>query len=417
MAIKSFLFFILLLGFNSIVLAQSNYKPGFVITLKGDTIKGSIDYREWNNNPETISFKKDIASNTQKFTVSDIRYFNIENLEAYQKYSGPISMDVVNTNRLPTGRDTSHKFAAVFLKILQKGTNVALYSYSDDLKARYFIGDSPAFEPEELVFRFYQTNDAAGNLKTVTENLFVTQLFSYANKYNSLDGYIERALQDGNYEKPVLLKVVSRINHVSKEEYNDQTESYFYAGIGFSGTTTTPQSSYQAAGGKAYSSLLPAISAGLNVFPNANTRKLAFRFELAIAGAQYKSVYDNKVAPYTNITYGYSSIALGLSPQMLYNFYNSDKLKLYAGGGVAFTKYFYFNKQYNNTKDGTPVYTSANPFEFVTFGIPAIIKAGIELNNKIDIYGSYLIGGPSVGNYVFLIKSNSTQFGITYNFK
>ncbi|MDB5026006.1 MAG: hypothetical protein JWP78_3761 [Mucilaginibacter sp.] len=30
--------------------AQSNYKPGYVITLKGDTLPGFIDYREWNSN-------------------------------------------------------------------------------------------------------------------------------------------------------------------------------------------------------------------------------------------------------------------------------------------------------------------------------------------------------------------------------
>ena len=44
-----------LLPFFSV--AQSNYKPGYVVTSKGDTIHGFIDLQAWDSNPTAISFK------------------------------------------------------------------------------------------------------------------------------------------------------------------------------------------------------------------------------------------------------------------------------------------------------------------------------------------------------------------------
>ena len=46
------LFFFLAILFNSNeTIAQKNFIEGYIITLKKDTVKGTIDYREWNLNP------------------------------------------------------------------------------------------------------------------------------------------------------------------------------------------------------------------------------------------------------------------------------------------------------------------------------------------------------------------------------
>jgi hypothetical protein len=82
--------------------AQVNFKNGLVVTLKGDTVHGFINYREWNSNPDIITFKNGANSTPQKFTVNEISYFSVEDLEAYQKYTGPISMDATNTQHLFT---------------------------------------------------------------------------------------------------------------------------------------------------------------------------------------------------------------------------------------------------------------------------------------------------------------------------
>ncbi|HTD41168.1 MAG TPA: hypothetical protein VK671_11145, partial [Mucilaginibacter sp.] len=71
-----FLFFVFLL--SSLSYAQSNYKPGYVVDLKGDTLKGFIDYREWGSNPNAIDFKTTVTDKESKrFSPADINYFNI----------------------------------------------------------------------------------------------------------------------------------------------------------------------------------------------------------------------------------------------------------------------------------------------------------------------------------------------------
>ena len=53
---KLVLFFLLFPFFTN---AQSNYKPGYLVTIKGDTLHGLIDYRQWDNNPGAVAFKKE----------------------------------------------------------------------------------------------------------------------------------------------------------------------------------------------------------------------------------------------------------------------------------------------------------------------------------------------------------------------
>jgi len=46
--------------------AQSNYKPGFIVSLKGDTTYGFINYREWKLTPNQIDFKTAITDAVEK---------------------------------------------------------------------------------------------------------------------------------------------------------------------------------------------------------------------------------------------------------------------------------------------------------------------------------------------------------------
>ncbi|TSD63509.1 hypothetical protein FFF34_018125 [Inquilinus sp. KBS0705] len=74
-------------------IAQSNFKPGYVVTLKGDTIQGFFDYRGWDSNPRKVKFKTDLNAAVQELTPANTLYFDINGLEAYQHYEGPITLD------------------------------------------------------------------------------------------------------------------------------------------------------------------------------------------------------------------------------------------------------------------------------------------------------------------------------------
>src|ERR1700754_3018582 len=90
----------ILLPFFSI--AQSNYKSGFVVNLKGDTLHGFIDYKEWDNNPGDITFKKDLKGDkSANYSTKDAAAFTITGLEQYKRYILPISTDQIEISKLP----------------------------------------------------------------------------------------------------------------------------------------------------------------------------------------------------------------------------------------------------------------------------------------------------------------------------
>ncbi len=56
---------------------QENYLPGYIITLKGDTLHGFIDYRNWDRNPDKISFKEKLSDNKLIYSSLIIKGFGV----------------------------------------------------------------------------------------------------------------------------------------------------------------------------------------------------------------------------------------------------------------------------------------------------------------------------------------------------
>src|SRR6201999_1234299 len=87
--------FLLLIGAN----AQSNYKPGYIIDLKGDTIKGYINYHEWDENPGMVSFKN-TTGNVQEYNPQTCGSFAVTGFEYYEKHIVKVSRDTVDVTKL-----------------------------------------------------------------------------------------------------------------------------------------------------------------------------------------------------------------------------------------------------------------------------------------------------------------------------
>jgi hypothetical protein len=80
--------------YSSVSFAQSRFKPGYIVDLQKDTLKGFIDYRGWDQNPKTISFKNNGAIKT--YTVNEATAFGVSDLEDYQKFT--VNASTANTS-------------------------------------------------------------------------------------------------------------------------------------------------------------------------------------------------------------------------------------------------------------------------------------------------------------------------------
>lgn len=417
---------VLLLAFLCPLLsfAQSNYKPGYVVTLKGDTLRGFINYVVWDSNPKEISFKTTAVDNeTRKFTPADIGFFNIDGQESYQRYSGIISMDATDAGHISNGKDVSFKIDTVFLQLIQKGNNIAFYSYFDGFKTRFYIADKPDYLPVEMGYHLY-TNSSDGSQagKTVVDNAFMKQLFASAEKYGVLTTALQNDIQHLEYSKYDILDIVSKINGISKAEYKEKysakTSIRLFASAALSVTTIRPFGYYKKAGGKTETSYFPAVSFGLDLFANPHTEKLTFRVEGMISENQYKSIYIYTGSPYVPVRYSYTQLCLALAPQVIYNFYTKNDFAIFAGVGVAATFYKYSNATYDlNYADTKVTNGRLNPAGFFSaFNVPVLFKAGIKLNKNMGLFVNYFTSTQATQDIHFNLNASTIQAGLIYAF-
>ncbi|MGF7076009.1 outer membrane beta-barrel protein [Mucilaginibacter sp. 3215] len=410
----------LLILFSFFSKAQTHYKPGYVITINGQTIRGFINEKEWDANPTVINFKTTLnEAEVKNFTPNDITYFEIINSVAYQRYSGFVSTDETNISKLSRGRDSSKKQDIIFLKLQQKGPNVSLYSYNDAIKMRYFIADNKAGTTFELLFKQYFIPDMGP--VTHIENEFIPQLYDLGTKYNPSSTELKQEIEQASYKTPVLRKISQMINDmpVDNTHYETLSSFDFFIGAGVSGSkfkfggelpfrnATDSKTTYG-----------PTFSAGVNFYTNAKIGRAVFRAELMYWTSSNETMadlyYGQPDKP--KIKYHFDQRNITAYPQFIYYLYNNNAVKFYGGIGitVSFAKY---------TQVISSTSTSASNNNLLSFdknwlGFP--IRTGLIINKAFEINASYAIpatinsGDKTSGNYS--IKQGSFKAGINYHF-
>lgn len=200
-------------------------------------------------------------------------------------------------------------------------------------------------------------------------------------------------------------------NGTSYDKYN------LYAGVAANITNTTPSSSspFYTAGGRPYTSYLPALSFGISVPADPNSGKLVLRGELSFSLAKYNSLYQNKVYPYVSAKASYNEFGISFTPQIIFNFYNADNFKFYGGIGIALINSSYSNIYYGAQDPNTP-FLGDNNYNFIKFDTRGLLKAGIQLHKNWEVYFNYLTSGETTNRGYFQLNKTNEQLGINYIF-
>jgi hypothetical protein len=139
-AISYFLLPFLLVTINTHrVSAQKNLIEGYVITLKKDTLKGSLDYREWTLNPIRIHFK-DANGKTSTFHPDDISGFYIPPKDYY--ISSHVSLDLSSFQTkdiMESQKPVLVKDTALFLLTIVKGKASLYYLKDNNDREHYYV--------------------------------------------------------------------------------------------------------------------------------------------------------------------------------------------------------------------------------------------------------------------------------------
>lgn len=367
--------------------AQSNFKPGYVIDLKGDTIKGFIDYQEWEKNPRQVTFKN-TGGTTQRYTAQTSNGFAAAGLEYFEAHTVNISQDEVDLDKLGGILDTTSRVDTVFMKVLIKGRYLSLFSYTDAIKTRYFIMEHGGVQPQELVYHVYMAQD--NNVKYVSR--YRTQLAYEAQKNNVNNARLSGLISQAKYDMKDLVQVVAMIN--GSDSYEVVTKSQFGtrwfagAGVSYNDMVFTGDIKY----GDAYS-LFPQVAFGIDILPNKNTQQFFLRAELSATGNSHDFKDQSSELKVVQNT---GSLVL----QAYYSFYNGQKAKIFAGGGLSVNFSTYPTHYYiaNGGVDDTPIKNTGYP-DYHTIWESVLLKAGVIVNKQIEIYAGYSPPTTVTNNY------------------
>ena len=154
----------------------------------------------------------------------------------------------------------------------------------------------------------------------------------------------------------------------------------FFVGAGLTRSKATYTGDHLLAeeGTEVKKSDFPFLNLGMDLFANPATRKLIYRLELSFLGGNYKSSSGWKDGDLsvggsierTKLEHVFDQYTAQLTPQLIFNVYNSSKFKYFVSGGASLNFSVYGKNE--NIKD------RALPSAFT---IPVVTKDPIDLKN------------------------------------
>lgn len=388
-----------------ISLGQSNYKPGYIVNLDGDTTKGYINYHQWDKNPVSVSFKKSLTDNqVNDITNKNYIAFGVNGLEYFDLKTTHISQDQVQLSNIKQGIDSSFLVKPVFLRILAKGKNVTLYDYTDNIKTRYYYKEKTTAEPTELIYRVYY--DLVNSSYVRTDYTFRSQLQTLAQKFSADNSPAFGVISSANYFEPDLIKVFRVIN-------GNQGDQFVPAGLFgyriFVGTGVAINA-LGFTGGIKYSdknNTSPVIAVGTDVFLNKNTQKVFFRGQLSYSQNGYAFAYGPDETQYSSSLTNLKQHTIAFSPQVIVNIYNTKSFKFFIDAGASANLTFY-NKNYE-FKEVTSGVVASDQYgfpQFLHFWFNVPVKTGVVIDNHLELYAGY--------SFKTIITNNYDAFGGYY---
>lgn len=190
---------------------------------------------------------------------------------------------------------------------------------------------------------------------------------------------------------------------------------FFYGSAAVNITTNTPGSTspYVSGGGKAYTSYMPGFSFGFSAPSDPNIGNVCFRAELSVSFSKYNSQYKTTVYPYVDARASFNEMSIGITPQIIYNFYNSANFKIYAGAGLNVSRPTYSKIYYGPQTPGA-YFPFINTYDFVDFDTRVLLKGGIQVHRHFEIFFNYLTNAETTNRGYFQLNKNTEQVGVNY---
>jgi hypothetical protein len=393
--------------------AQSNYKAGYVITNSGDSIPGFINYTEREQNPISFTFRRTLDAPSQTYRIADAKRYGLNGLEYYERHTVDISQSKETIKDLSVGLDSSSIRDTVFLKVVQAGKNLLLYSYSDNTKTRYYIKERNASEPYELIYATYRL-DETGKVKDY--NKYIRQLTVLLLGNNLYTPVNQAKLQSLTYNKAPILGIVSILNDQKAEKGKNSTRLFAGAAFNTSRAGYSGQSPFNVPGFTNNRSYSPMITVGIDLFPNPNIGRVFYRAELSFTSAK-SDIYAAHTDPTIDFKeHFYDAYSLIFTPQAIWNIYNASRLKVFIGAGVALNVSKYTNNIMNTKLKSTGELRIEKESDFTYSYFAPQLSGGFLVKRRFELFANYMFDAKTDDYFNYYISMTRLNIGVKYLF-
>lgn len=346
MRLKLFFLVTIILFINQIsTISQVNFQEGYVVSIKGDTIHGSIDYKNWSINPKKIKFRPRKDAKTVEYTKMDILSFYVAG-EIYEKHI--VSIDISPYDNLDDIRFLPTPLMqkdTIFLSLIVRG-KANLYFLKDQFAKDHFFIQKDDNPVEELINYRYYTKDAQYGGRTMkTNKKYLGQLVYYFNDYPEYNTRISGT----EYNLQSIKKLFTLYNQRWKDDKSDyvretkKIKTKFSIGVGmtFTSIKISNATDIEYLNEEFPSSNDLTLGATLNfIFPRSRQKMSAF------VDFYFKGY--NSIVYYTDFTYdeyyteyevSLGKVYLKVGPGFRYNLLDK-KIKPSITGGIFISKAF-----------------------------------------------------------------------------
>ncbi len=301
-------------------------------------------------NPRRIKFRQgEVGSPNQSFGIHDIKSFSIDGQDAYVRAFVKEDMNPVVTDANATDLVDSSMQDTVFLKVLVLGKRLSLYALTDS-KDHYYISDGPGHF-EELIYKVHIVQLETGGTREDAENQFHHQLFVYLPDEDSVS--MATRIESLPFSERPLMKAVKDLNGVSNTTFIDQhsftnpikIQVYLGAGISSSSLSftgndngATPMSFNHSTG--------PVGELGLDFTSSQKWGDIGLRLSIAYWTASFSGKESDGLGA---DTYKLSMSTITPSLDVIYSFYKSKTMRLYAGLGLGINEASFPTNTYVST--------------------------------------------------------------------
>jgi hypothetical protein len=384
------------------VKAQTNYQPASVTLINGQQVAGWIDYRQWNQNPHKISFRKTPDGETLLYGTSDLQSFMITGKDSFERAVVTKDMRPVELAQVSGATEDREETDTTFLRILLKNSQVALYELVD-FKLHLFVRENNS-DFNELKYKVYF--DAERSVLSY-QNLFRAQLQKYL-EGNLQQGKWVRYLEHARYATKDITVFIAGVNDMKIPKQKTTNINFFvgggavYSSIKFKGSSDLDRMSYKGGVG-------PSVGLGMDLRSTRNLQDVTVRLEIFYSSAHYKGEGTTYLDYPTTYTIDQTNITPAFA--VLYNFLRSPAYKVYIGGGLGYNFSSYSRNRYTMVYNGgNSTFINDNYLNFEKSWVEVTGRVGGFIGKKIELS---LIGKIVGGfNNLIYISGNPTTFSL-----